>query len=240
MTYQAQSSLPLPLSDVQLGETFAALMRRVYLWMAIGLYLTAGVAFFVANSSLALVILGNPILYIGLFLGELALVIALSAAIHRLAPTTAIALFLLYAVLNGATMSVIFLVYTLTDITLAFVSSATLFAAMSFLGYFVRLDLSRLGAFLIMGLVGLVIATFVNLFLANSSLMWITTYAGIALFIGLTVYDTQRIKKTMTASLAAGDEQVVTRLGVLGALTLYLDFINLFLLILRLIGRRRR
>ena len=240
MTYQAQSSLPLPLTDVQLGETFAALMRRVYLWMAIGLYLTAGVAFFVANSSLALVILGNPILYIGLFLGELALVIALSAAIHRLAPTTAIALFLLYAVLNGATMSVIFLVYTLTDITLAFVSTATLFAAMSFLGYFVRLDLSRLGAFLIMGLVGLVIATFVNLFLANSSLMWITTYAGIALFIGLTVYDTQRIKKSMTASLAAGDEQVVTRLGVLGALTLYLDFINLFLLILRLLGRRRR
>jgi len=240
MTYQAQSSLPLPLTDAHLGETFAALMRRVYLWMAIGLYLTAGVAFFVANSSLALVILGNPILYIGLFLGELVLVMALSAAIHRLAPTTAIALFLLYAVLNGATMSVIFLVYTLTDITLAFVSTATLFAAMSFLGYFVRLDLSRLGAFLIMGLVGLVIATFVNLFLANSSLMWITTYAGIALFIGLTVYDTQRIKKTMTASLAAGDEQVVTRLGVLGALTLYLDFINLFLLILRLLGRRRR
>ena len=240
MTYQAQSSLPLPLTDALLGETFAALMRRVYLWMAIGLYLTAGVAFFVANSSLALVILGNPILYIGLFLGELALVIALSAAIHRLAPTTAIALFLLYAVLNGATMSVIFLVYTLTDITLAFVSTATLFAAMSFLGYFVRLDLSRLGSFLIMGLVGLVIATFVNLFLANSTLMWITTYAGIALFIGLTVYDTQRIKKTMTASLAAGDEQAVSRLGVLGALTLYLDFINLFLLILRLLGRRRR
>ena len=240
MTYQAQSSLPLPLTDAQLGETFAALMRRVYLWMAIGLYLTAGAAFFVANSSLALVILGNPILYIGLFLGELVLVMALSAAIHRLAPTTAIALFLLYAVLNGATMSVIFLVYTMTDITLAFVSTATLFAAMSFLGYFVRLDLSRLGAFLIMGLVGLVIATFVNLFLANSSLMWITTYAGIALFIGLTVYDTQRIKKSMTASLAAGDEQVVTRLGVLGALTLYLDFINLFLLILRLLGRRRR
>lgn len=240
MTYQAQSSLSLPLTDAQLGETFAALMRRVYLWMAIGLYLTAGVAFFVANSSLALAILGNPILYIGLFLSELALVIALSAAIHRLAPTTAIALFLLYAVLNGATISVIFLVYTLTDITLAFVSTATLFAAMSFIGYFVRLDLSRLGSFLIMGLVGLVIATFVNLFLANSTLMWITTYAGIALFIGLTVYDTQRIKKTMTSSLAAGDEQVVSRLGILGALTLYLDFINLFLLILRLLGRRRR
>src|SRR4030066_244720 len=105
MKYQAQSSLALPLTEVQLGETFAALMRSVYLWMAIGLYLTAGVAFFVANSSLALVIFGNPILYIGLFLGELALVIALSAAIHRLSPTTAIALFLLYAVLHGAEMS---------------------------------------------------------------------------------------------------------------------------------------
>ena len=239
MTYQAQSSLPLPLTDVQLGETFAALMRRVYLWMAIGLYLTAGVAFFVANSSLALVILGNPILYIGLFLGELALVIALSAAVDRLAPTTAIALFLLYAVLNGATMSVIFLAYTLTDITLAFVSTATLFAAMSFVGYFVRLDLSRFGAYLIMGLIGLVIATFVNLFLASTPLMWITTYGGILLFIGLTIFDTQRIKRNLTARLAAGDEAAVSRLGVLGALTLYLDFINIFLLILRLLGRRR-
>jgi len=214
-------------------------MRRVYLWMAIGLYLTAGVAFFVANSSLALVILGNPILYIGLFLGELALVIALSAAVHRLAPTTAIALFLLYAVLNGATMSVLFLAYTLTDITLAFVSTATLFAAMSFVGYFVRLDLSRFGAYLIMGLIGLVIATFVNLFLASTPLMWITTYGGILLFIGLTIFDTQRIKRNLTARLAAGDEAAVSRLGVLGALTLYLDFINMFLLILRLLGRRR-
>ncbi|OGT28624.1 MAG: hypothetical protein A2Z17_04845 [Gammaproteobacteria bacterium RBG_16_66_13] len=239
MKYQAQSSLALPLTEVQLGETFAALMRRVYLWMAIGLYLTAGVAFFVANSSLALVIFGNPILYIGLFLGELALVIALSAAIHRLAPTTAIALFLLYAVLNGATMSVIFLAYTLTDITLAFVSTATLFAAMSFVGYFVRLDLSRFGAYLIMGLLGLVIATLVNLFLASTPLMWITTYGGILLFIGLTIFDTQRIKRNLTARLAAGDEAAVSRLGVLGALTLYLDFINIFLLILRLLGRRR-
>ena len=239
MTYQAQSSLPLPLTDVQLGETFAALMRRVYLWMAIGLYLTAGVAFFVANSSLALVILGNPILYIGLFLGELALVIALSAAVDRLAPTTAIALFLLYAVLNGATMSVLFLAYTLTDITLAFVSTATLFAAMSFVGYFVRLDLSRFGAYLIMGLIGLVIATFVNLFLASTPLMWITTYGGILLFIGLTIFDTQRIKRNLTARLAAGDEAAVSRLGLLGALTLYLDFINIFLLILRRPARRR-
>jgi hypothetical protein len=239
MTYQAQSSLPLPLTEVQLSETFGTLMRRVYLWMAIGLYLTAGVAFFVAHSSVALVIVSNPILYIGLFLGELALVIVLSAAVNRLAPTTAIALFLLYAVLNGATMSVIFLVYTLTDITLAFVSTATLFAAMSFIGYFVRIDLSRFGAYLIMGLLGLVIATFVNLFLASTPLMWITTYGGILLFIGLTIFDTQRIKRTLTARLAAGDEAAISRLGVLGALTLYLDFINMFLLILRLLGRRR-
>ena len=239
MTYQAQGSLPLPLTEVQLSEVFGTLMRRVYLWMAIGLYLTAGVAFFVARSSLSVMIFGNPILMIGLFLGELALVIALSAAVNRLAPTTAIALFLLYAVLNGATMSVIFLVYTTTDITLAFVSTATLFAAMSFVGYFVRLDLSRFGAFLIMGLIGLVIATFVNLFLASTPLMWITTYGGILLFIGLTVFDTQRIKRNLTARLAAGDDAAVSRMGVLGALTLYLDFINMFLLILRLLGRRR-
>jgi uncharacterized protein len=240
MTAQAPTTLPLPMTEVQIGEMFAALLRRVYLWMGIGLYLTAGVAFFVANTSLIYLIVQNTILFYGLLIGELVLVIAISAAIHRLAPTAAIGLFLLYAALNGATMSIVFLVYTLTDITLAFVSTATLFTAMSFIGYFVRMDLSRFGSFLMMGLIGLVIATFVNLFLANGTLMWITTYAGIALFIGLTVYDTQRIKRTMMASLAAGDEQVVTRLGVLGALTLYLDFINLFLLILRVLGRRRR
>jgi FtsH-binding integral membrane protein len=239
MTTSTQG-LYLPASDVQIGETFAAVLRRVYLWMGIGLYLTAGVAFFVANSSLIYLIVQNTILFYGLLIGELVLVVAISAAIHRLAPTTAIALFLLYALLNGATLSVVFLVYTLTDITLAFVSTATLFAAMSFIGYFVQMDLSRVGSFLLMGLVGLIIATFANLFLANNTLMWITTYAGIAIFIGLTAYDTQRIKRTMMASLAAGDEQVVSRLGVLGALTLYLDFINLFLLILRLLGRRRR
>jgi hypothetical protein len=235
MTAQA-----LPMTEVQIGETFAAILRRVYLWMGIGLYLTAGVAFFVANTSLIFLIVENTVLFYGLLIGELALVIAISAAIHRLSPAAAVALFLLYAILNGATLSVIFLVYTLTDITLAFASTATLFTAMSFIGYFVRMDLSRLGSFLMMGLVGLVIATFLNLFLANSTLMWVTTYAGIALFIGLTVYDTQRIKRTMMAALAAGDEQLVSRLGVLGALTLYLDFINLFLLILRLLGRRRR
>jgi hypothetical protein len=235
MTAQA-----LPMTEVQIGETFAAILRRVYLWMGIGLYLTAGVAFFVANTSLIFLIVENTVLFYGLLIGELALVIAISAAIHRLSPAAAVALFLLYAILNGATLSVIFLVYTLTDITLAFASTATLFTAMSLIGYFVRMDLSRLGSFLMMGLVGLVIATFLNLFLANSTLMWVTTYAGIALFIGLTVYDTQRIKRTMMAALAAGDEQLVSRLGVLGALTLYLDFINLFLLILRLLGRRRR
>ena len=235
MTAQA-----LPMTEVQISETFAAILRRVYLWMGIGLYLTAGVAFFVANTSLITIIVENTVLFYGLLLGELALVVVLSAAINRLSPTAAVALFLLYAVLNGATLSVIFLVYTLTDITLAFASTATLFTAMSLIGYFVRMDLSRLGSFLMMGLVGLVIATFLNLFLANSSLMWVTTYAGIALFIGLTVYDTQRIKRTVTAALAAGDERVVSRLGLLGALTLYLDFINLFLLILRLLGRRRR
>jgi FtsH-binding integral membrane protein len=239
MTYQAQSSVPLPLTEVQLGETFAALMRRVYLWMAIGLYLTAGVAFFVAHSTLVSVIITNPLLIIGLFLGELALVLVLSAAVNRLAPTTAVALFLLYAILNGTTMSVIFLAYTQTDIALAFVSTATLFAAMSFVGYFVRIDLSKFGAFLLMGLIGLVIASFANLFLASTPLMWITTYGGILLFIGLTVFDTQRIKRDLTARLAAGDEAGVTRLGVLGALSLYLDFINLFLLILRIFGKGR-
>ncbi|HET7011772.1 MAG TPA: Bax inhibitor-1/YccA family protein [Anaerolineales bacterium] len=239
MTTQTQGALPLPITDVQLSETFAALMRRVYLWMAIGLYLTAGVAFFVANSPLAAVIFSNPLIVIGLFIGELVLVIALSAAINRLAPTTAIALFLFYAILNGTTMSVIFLAYALTDITLAFASTATLFGVMSLIGYFTRIDLSRLGSFLLMGLVGLVIATFANLFVQSTPLMWITTYGGILLFIGLTVFDTQRIKRDLTAKIAAGDEAGVSRLGILGALTLYLDFINMFLLILRLLGNSR-
>lgn len=240
MTLSTQTAFPSAVSEIQVGRTFAAVLRRVYLWMGLGLYLTAAVAYLVAHTDLIFLIVGNRLLFFGLLIGELVLVIALTAALNRLSPTAAIGLFLFYAALNGATMSIIFLAYTLTDITLAFVTTASLFAAMSFLGYVARLDLSRLGSFLLMGLIGLVIASVVNLFLASDALMWITTYAGIGLFLGLTVYDTQRIKVMVTESMASGDEASLTRLGLLGALRLYLDFVNLFLLILRLLGRRRR
>ncbi|MCA9928334.1 MAG: Bax inhibitor-1/YccA family protein, partial [Anaerolineales bacterium] len=151
-----------------------------------------------------------------------------------------LALFFLYAVVNGLTLSVIFLVYQLGTIVLAFGATAVTFAILSVIGYTTKQDLTRWGGILFGALIGLIIASVVNIFLASSALDWVITYAGILIFMGLTVYDTKRIKGMAYALAAQGDTAVVGRVGVLGALRLYLDFINLFLFILRLLGRRRR
>jgi FtsH-binding integral membrane protein len=148
-------------------------------------------------------------------------------------------LFFAYAALNGLTFSVLFMVYTLGSVAYTFFATAALFGAMSILGYTTKMDLSKVGSFLFMGLIGLIIAMLVNMFWANTALGWIVTFVGILLFLGLTVYDTQRIKRMTAAALQGGDENVQARMGILGALALYLDFINLFLFMLQLGGRRR-
>ncbi len=226
-------------SESGLSETFAAVLRRVYVWMALGLFVTAGVAAFVSVSPLFQILAGQPLIFLVLVVAELGLVFGLSWGITRISPGTALLLFFVYAALNGLTLSVLFVVYTLGSVAQTFLATAALFGVMSVVGYTTKMDLSKIGAFLFMGVIGLLIAMLVNMFSANTVLGWIVTFAGIFLFLGLTLYDTQRIKRMTASALQQGDENVQARVGILGALSLYLDFINLFLFMLRLSGRRR-
>ncbi len=214
------------------------LFRSVYLWMTMALCLTALTAYAVAGSeSLLQAIFSNRFIFYGLIIGELVLVMVLAANILRMSFLTATLLFIAYSVVNGATLSVIFLVYDLGSIGLTFLVTAGMFGAMSLYGFVTGRDLSSWRNLLVMALVGVVIASLVNLFLRSEALMWIVTYIGILLFVGLTAYDTQRIKR-MIYSGAEVDE-TMQKLALLGALSLYLDFINLFLYMLRLLGNRR-
>jgi len=220
-------------------DVLGAVLRRVYTWMTLGLLITAGVAAFVSASPLFQVLTSQPLIFFGLLLVELALVMGLSWGIKRLSITAAISLFLIYAALNGLTLSTLFVVYTLGSVAFTFLASAVTFGVMSVIGYTTKIDLSKMGSFLLMGLIGLVIAMLVNIFWASSALGWIVTFAGILLFLGLTMFDTQRIKRMTATALQKNDEEIETHLGILGALSLYLDFINLFLFLLRLGGRKR-
>jgi len=243
MRYSYQNEPAIQELGTGFSETFMSVMRHVYLWMCLGLFVTAFVSMALVYTPLYFLlvqILQVPFLFIGLLIGEVALVWWLSARIGTLSVGASRIGFLFYAMLNGITMSVIFLAYTQSSITLTFITTACLFGAMGIIGYTTKLDLSKWGSYLLMGLVGLIIGSVVNLFLANSALEWILTYAGIVIFIGLTVYDTQRIKIMVVAATRSGNQTEVQRVGLLGALRLYLDFINLFLLLLRLMGGRRR
>lgn len=240
MSFNFNQGTPIPISQEKVQEAFTAVMQRVYLWMSLGLLLTAGVAIFTASSpALLSIIFSSRLVFFGLFIVEIGLVLAISAAINRLSPPVAIAMFFVYAAVNGLTLSVIFLVYELGSIWLSFGVTAVLFGIMSIIGYTTKEDLTSWGRILFMGLIGLIVASIANMFLASSALDWIITYAGILIFLGLTVYDSQRIKVMSVAVAISGDSAMMERVGVLGALRLYLDFINLFLYILRLLGRRK-
>ncbi len=211
-----------------------SLVRQVYGWMGLGLALTALMAMVTVSSpDLLRAIVGNRLMFYGLVIGELALVFILSGAVNRLSNTAATLLFLGYSTLNGLTLSVIFLVYTADSIASTFGVTAAMFGAMSLYGYLTRRDLTSWGSFLFMGLIGVVIASVVNLFLHSSSVSWVVSGLGVIVFTGLTAYDTWKIKELA----AAGGEG--RKPAILGALTLYLDFINLFLLLLRFMGGRR-
>jgi hypothetical protein len=209
-------------------------MSAVYGWMTGGLALTAAVAYAVASSPAALeAIVGNRIVFFGLIIAELGLVVALSAMVNRLSAAAAGGLFALYSALNGATLSVVLLAYTGSSVAVAFVSTAGTFGAMSLYGTVTRRDLTSWGSFLFMGLVGVVIASLVNLFLRSTMLSWVVSCMGVVVFTGLTAYDTQKLR----ALARAGGGPAA--LPVSGALSLYLDFVNLFLSLLRLFGSRR-
>jgi len=232
------STIPVYVSEGELTDKLRLAMRRVFLWMTVGLLLTAGVAFVVVNTPI-LPLVANPVVFFGAVIVEFGLVIFLSARITRMAPATAVGLFFIYAALNGLTLSLIFALYTASSIVMTFVATASLFGAMTIVGYTTQRDLTKLGGFLLMALIGLIIGSVINMFFASSALYWILTYAGIAIFIGLTAYNTQRVKTMTLAALQQGDTQLEQRVGIVGALSLYLDFVNLFLLLLRLAGRRR-
>jgi FtsH-binding integral membrane protein len=213
------------------------LLTSVYGWMTGGLALTGLVALLVYTTpALARAVLGSGLFWV-LIVGELALVFALSAFVGRMSPATAALLFIAYSALNGLTLSVIFFVYTAGSLASTFFVTAGTFGVMSAYGYVTKRDLSRFGSLLGMALIGLIIASVVNLFWANPALYWAVTYAGVLIFVGLTAYDTQRIKAM--AHAVDPTDPAVGKLAIIGALALYLDFINLFLMLLRLLGRRK-
>ncbi|OJU49017.1 MAG: hypothetical protein BGN96_11275 [Bacteroidales bacterium 45-6] len=217
----------------------AALFKNVYSWMAMALVVTGLTAFFVANSeTLIQTIYGNRILFYVILFSPLALVWYLSARINTLTLSTATILFIVYSVLNGLTFSFIFLVYTSSSIASTFFITAGTFAAMALIGTFTKKDLSSLGSILFMALIGLIIASVVNIFLKNEMLYWIVSYAGVLIFVGLTAYDTQKIKRMINEHGTEVNEST-QKMALLGALTLYLDFINLFLFLLRILGNRK-
>lgn len=188
------------------------------------------------NADMVNYLTSNSFLFYGLLIGELALVWYLSSAIHRLSPQSATLLFLLYAGINGVTMSLIFLLYTTASIASTFLVTAGTFGVMSFYGYMTKTNLSSIGNLCFMALIGLIIASVVNIFLVNDVLTLVISYVGVLVFVGLTAYDTQKIKES---ALHAQGEDGIHRHAIMGALSLYLDFINLFLMLLRILGGRR-
>lgn len=221
------------------GDTASVYMSHVYQWMTAGLGVTALVAWAVASSPAALaVIFGNMIVMIGLIVAQFGLVIALSAAISKMSSAMATILFLLYAALTGTTLSSIFLVYPLGSISSAFICTAGTFLAMSIYGTVTKRDLTSMGSFLTMGLFGIIIASVVNIFLQNTMMDFIISCIGVIVFTGLTAYDTQKLRN-FGAGAPLDDATAVRRGAILGALELYLDFINLFLMMLRLFASSR-
>lgn len=219
------------------AEAFPVLMRKVYVWMTLALVITGATAYGVATSpGLMMTIATNQLLFWGLIIAEFGLVIAISAAINKLSLTTATLLFILYSVINGATLSFIFAVYTMSSIASVFFITAGTFAVMAVVGYTTKKDLTSMGKILLMALIGIIIATVVNIFLKSTGLEMIVSYLGVLIFVGLTAYDSQKIKQMLQTAPDAGEG--AQKLALLGALSLYLDFVNLFIYLLRIFGRR--
>ncbi len=225
---------------IDMSQAFPKLMRSVYAWMCAGLAMTALAALAIAkNGELAMSIINNPILFWGLAIAELAIVFVLSARINSLSFTTAGLCFAGYAVLNGVTLSYIFFAYTMESISSTFAICAGTFGAMSLVGFFIKKDLSAFSRIFLMLLIGIVIATVVNIFLQSSGLAMILNYLGVIVFVGLTAYDTQKIKVMLQDAAEAGITDQTQKIALMGSLSLYLDFINLFLYLLRLFGDRK-
>lgn len=234
---------PIPVMNEQYSlveETSRTFVLKVYMWMAFGLFLTATV------SGAPILILGMEryaelvynyiaVIYVLMFV-ELAIVLGLTFAIHKIPSVLGFLAFIFYSGLNGITLSPLFLVYTGASIFSTFLVCSIMFAGTSMLGYITKMDLSKIGGFLMMALIGLIVAMIINLFLKSDTMTWIVSFIGVIIFVGLTAYDTQRIKN-MAATIDSTSEEG-QKASIMGALALYLDFINMFLFLLRLLGRR--
>jgi hypothetical protein len=232
--YQAEASRPLPAESASANDIANDGLWVTYRWMSVGLGITGLVAWLVSQSPEALsVVVGNRVVFYVLLFAQLGLVFAFSSVAARATTAVAATMFFVYAAITGLTFSVIFLLYTSSSIASTFLVTAGTFAGISVFGAVTKRDLSGIGRFALFALIGLIIASVVNIFLHSAALMWLTTFAGILIFAGLTAYDTQKLK-AMYAAGAGGN------LALRGALILYLDFINMFLFLLRLFGQRNR
>lgn len=224
---------------VESQDSARIFILKVYSWMTIGLFITAIVSyapiFLLGEYKLIRLISENIFIFYGLLIFELVLVFGLSAAINKIPAILAYGIFLFYAFLNGVTLCTVFLIYTGSSVLSTFLACSMMFAGTSFLGFITKMDLTKFGGFLMMALIGLIVGSIVNIFLNSTTLEWIISFAGIIIFVGLTAYDTQRIKNM---SYGADGSEESKKASIMGALMLYLDFINLFLFLLRLLGRR--
>ena len=217
-----------------------AFIRSVYNWMAIGLGLTAFTAFYVASSpALLQLIFGNQIILFGMIIAELGMVFYLSARVQRMAASTATALFVFYSILNGATLASIFIIYTASSIAATFIACALTFLACSVYGMVTKRDLTSMGGFMVMGLIGIIIASLVNMFFRSPGLSAVISYVGVLVFVGLTAYDTQKLKQMALTQPVDASGAMVRKGAIMGALSLYLDFINLFIMLLQIFGVSR-
>ena len=239
MQFNRHTPMTTP-QDASFQEALLLCLTRVFVRMFAALMVTAVTAVWVVYSpALQRAIFGGGFLMFGLLIGQIVLVMAVSAGINRLSAGSANALFFLYAALNGLTLSVIFFAYDLGTVYLAFGVTALTFGVMALFGILTKRDLTKIGSLLLMGLFGIIIASVVNIFLRSPAMDYLICYAGVLIFTGLTAYDAQRIKNMLGHAVGDGNQNAVAKISVIGALTLYLDFINLFLKILRLLGRRR-
>lgn len=234
--YNSTTTPPFASGARTVAEQVNAVLKKVYVRMFVGLLISAFVAMGIASSKAALLFIhGNPIVYWGMFIAMFAMAIALPMKLNSMSTGTCLALFCVFAALMGASLSSIFVVYEIGSITYTFFITAGMFGVMSVYGYFTKTNLDKMGTYLIMGLFGLIICSVVNIFVASSGFDWLISILGVIIFTGLTAWDTQQVKRIASANLAPN---LTDKLATMGALNLYLDFINLFLFLLRFLGNR--
>ncbi len=233
---------PPPVSSITQANAQAStiFLAKVFNWMAIGLALTGVTAFITINSpTLLRAIFGSKLIFYGLMFAELGMVFYLSARIQKMSAQAATGLFAAYSILNGVTLSAILLIYTTTSVAATFFVTAGMFGAMSVYGFVTKKDLTSMGSFLFMGLIGMIIASVINIFLANSMMSWVISAIGVIVFTGLTAYDVQKITRIGASGIMEQGEATIRKTAIIGALALYLDFINLFISLLQFTGNRR-